>query len=81
MARTQHVGEVEADAGPDVVLFEPGEARREVGPAPSPDRDLVGQIGGGVFGGVLHRGVDLQDDDALRLELARDLPHLGPELR
>ena len=78
VARTQHVGEVEADAGPDVVLLEPGEARPEVGPAPSPDRDVVGQVRGGVFGGVLHRGVDLQEDDALRLKLRSRSPAPRP---
>ena len=59
----------------------PGEARSEVGSAPALDGDLVGQVGGGVFGGVLHRGVDLQEDDALRLKFCRDLADLGPELR
>ena len=32
------------------MLFEPGETRPEGGPAPAPDRDFVGQVGGGVFG-------------------------------
>ena len=81
VARAQHVGEVDTDAGPDTVFFEPGEARPEVGAAPALDRDLVGQVGAGVFGGVLHRGVDLEEDDALRLKLGRDLAKLGPERR
>ena len=49
-------------------------------PPPALDRDLVGKIVGGVLGRVLQRGVDLEDDDALRLELCRDLAQLGPEL-
>ena len=58
------------------------EARPEVGAAPALDADLVGQVGAGILGGVLHGGVDLEEeDDALRLKLGRDLADLGPERR
>ena len=81
VARTLHVGEVEADARPDAVLFEPGEVRPTVDAAPALDPDLVGQVGDGMLGGVLHRGVDLEGDDAPRLKLGGDFADLGPERR
>ena len=52
------------------MLFEPGEARPEVGPAPSLDRGLAWQVG----------GIDLADDAALRLELGSDLPYSAQNL-
>ena len=73
VAGTQHVGEIKADGGPNALLVEPGEARPEVSAAPALDDDLVGQIAGGVLGGVLKSGVDLEDVDALGLDLGRDL--------
>ena len=54
------------------MLVEPLETRPEVGAAPALDDDLAGQVVGGVFGGVLHLGVDLEDDDALGPDLVGD---------
>ena len=64
-----------------VVLLQPREAGPEVGAASSPDDDLVGQVAGGAFDRVAHRGVDLEEDDALRFDLGCDLAHLRLEPR
>ena len=73
--------EVEAHARLNPVLVEPFEARAEVGAAPALDDDLVGQVVRGVLGRVLHRRVDLEDMNALGLDLGRDFAELGPEVR
>ena len=74
-----HVGEVEAAAWAQTLLGNPLEAGPEVGAAPALQRDLLGQVAGGIIGGVLQSGVDLQDEDGLRLQFGGDLAHLVPE--
>ena len=45
------------------------------------ERDFLGQVVGRVLRRVLHRGIDLEHDDALGPDLRRDLAQLGPERR
>ena len=61
------------------MLMEPCEARPEIGPAASLDRDAVVQIPGGIPGRVLQHRVDLKDIDAVRLQFGGDLADLGSE--
>lgn len=44
IARAAHVGEVQAEAGLDALLFEPFESGPEIRAAPSVDFDAIGQV-------------------------------------
>ena len=48
--------------------------------APPLERDLLGQVRGGIISRVLQRRIDLENDDAVARNLGRDLADLGPDL-